>query len=159
MSFDPKTILNVALYWLEWFYGYSLFLLFVFWLYHSCIHSLVMYKLLTISWEIRVFLITLGLQPYIHKEFDSSCFLNEIIYKVLFSFLTTFLSESNIVDHISAKHKLAWCCLHCCVIGASDSPSSWLDEVSNDLSISLTIWNFVCSLNDCICLWFDGCEL
>jgi hypothetical protein len=29
-------------------------------------------------------------------------------------------SEDNIVDDISAKHKLAWCCLQCCVISASD---------------------------------------
>jgi hypothetical protein len=34
--------------------------------------------------------------------------------------ITTF-SEGNIVDHISAKHKLAWCCLQCYVIGASKS--------------------------------------
>jgi hypothetical protein len=25
------------------------------------------------------------------------------------------------VDHISAKHKLTWCCLQCCMIGASNS--------------------------------------
>jgi hypothetical protein len=29
-------------------------------------------------------------------------------------------SEGNIVDHISAKHKLTWCCLKCCVIGATN---------------------------------------
>jgi hypothetical protein len=34
-------------------------------------HYMVMYKMLTISGEFRVFLITLGVQPYIHEEFDS----------------------------------------------------------------------------------------
>jgi hypothetical protein len=34
---------------------------------------------LTISGEFQVFLITLGLQPYIHKEFDS-CFIFDWIH-------------------------------------------------------------------------------
>jgi hypothetical protein len=90
MSFAPKSILNWAFDWMEWFYRFSLFLIqflfcrFRFWLYHSCIHSLqdmVLYKVLIISGESRVFLITLGLQPYIHKEFNfRSCFLFDWTY-------------------------------------------------------------------------------
>jgi hypothetical protein len=50
-------------------------------------------------------------------------FLIGLIYNVLFSFLYSIpvCSEGNIVDHISAKHKLTWCCLQCCMIGASNS--------------------------------------
>jgi hypothetical protein len=43
------------------------------WHTHSCIHLLqgvVLYKMLTIFGEFRVFLITLGLKFYNHKEFD-----------------------------------------------------------------------------------------
>jgi hypothetical protein len=73
---------------------------------------MVLHKVLTISGESRVFLITLGLQPYFHKEFDS-CFFIGLIYNVVFSFfyLIPICSEGNIVDHISAKH----------MIGASNS--------------------------------------
>jgi hypothetical protein len=61
-----------------------------------------------------------------------------LIDNVLFSFLYLIpvCSEGNIVDHISAKHKLTWCCLQCCMIGASNN------IVTNDLSMSLT---FLCT--------------
>jgi hypothetical protein len=36
-------------------------------------------------------------------------------------YLIPVCSEGNIVDHISAKHKLTWCCLPRCMIGASNS--------------------------------------
>jgi hypothetical protein len=46
-----------------------------------------------------------------------------LIYNDLFSFfyLIPIFSEGNIVNHISAKHKLAWCCLQYCAIVASNS--------------------------------------
>jgi hypothetical protein len=54
---------------------------------HFCTLSLlgiVPYKLLTISGELRVFLIVLGLQPYIHKVCDSYflyyCFFNQVLF-------------------------------------------------------------------------------
>jgi hypothetical protein len=91
--------------------------------------------MLTISGEIRVFLIILGLQPHIHNDYDSlslhllimSCFsLNEII-----------------VGHISAKHKLAWCCLQCCVICASNSiVTMQLIEGSNQMDYLLVLLDF-----------------
>jgi hypothetical protein len=48
-------------------------------------------------------------------------FLIGLIDNILFSFLYLIpvCSEGNIVDHNSAKHKLTWCCLQCCMIGAS----------------------------------------
>jgi hypothetical protein len=78
--------------------------------------------MLTISGGFRVFQITLGLQPYIHREFNSCFLLIGLVDNVLFSLLDSIpiFSEGNIVNHISAKDKLAWCCLQCCVIGASN---------------------------------------
>jgi hypothetical protein len=75
-------------------------------------------QVLSISGEFRVFLITLGLQTYIHKELTLVLFLIGLIYNVLFYFLylIPIFSEGNIVYHISAKHKFIWCCLQCCVI-------------------------------------------
>jgi hypothetical protein len=156
---------------------------FGFWLYHSCIHSLqdmVLYKLLTISGESRVFLITLDLQPYIHKEFDS-CFVHDWTYlqfPVFFLHSIPFCSEGNIMDHISAIHNLTWCCscLQCCMIGASNSlVNIQLIEESNQMDYLVALldfhdffrikWyehvieNFLYSLNDCICLWMVCCDL
>jgi hypothetical protein len=117
-----KIILNWAFDWMEWFYGYSLFLYnsfltFGFWLYHSCIHSLqimVLYKALTTSGESRVFLITLGIQPCVHKQLDS-CFLFDwthlwcpIFYFVFdLSLIWIFLYslQVSIVDNISVFFK------------------------------------------------------
>jgi hypothetical protein len=88
---------------------------------------MVLYEVLTISGESRVFLITLGLQPDIHKGRNLTIvlvfFLIGLIDNVLFSFFYSIpvCSEGNIVDHISAKHKLTWCCLQCCMIGSSNS--------------------------------------
>jgi hypothetical protein len=57
------------------------------------------------------------------KNLTLAFFLIGLIANFLFSFLSliSLCSEGNIVDHISAKDKLTWCCLHCCVIGASNS--------------------------------------
>jgi hypothetical protein len=46
-----------------------------------------------------------------------------VIDNILFSFLYLIMigSEGNIVDHISSKHKLTWCCLQCYMKGASNS--------------------------------------
>jgi hypothetical protein len=85
MCHSPPRLYLIGL-WIEWSdstdihsFWYNAILALWFWLYHSCMHSLqdmVLYEMLTISGEFRVFLITLGLQPYIHKEFDSCfCFL------------------------------------------------------------------------------------
>jgi hypothetical protein len=75
--------------------------------------------------EFRVFLITLDPQPYIHRNptLILVFILIGIIDNVLFLILhfVPVYSEGNIVNHIPAKHKLAWCCLQCCVIGASNS--------------------------------------
>jgi hypothetical protein len=55
------------------------------------------------------------LKPSIHKEFGfCSCFLfdwnySDVLFYLLYSIPV--FSEGNIVDHISAKYKLAWCCL------------------------------------------------
>jgi hypothetical protein len=52
-------------------------------------------------------------------------------------------SEGNIVDHISAKHKLTWCCLQCCMIGASDSMVTMqLIEGNNQMDYFLVILYF-----------------
>jgi hypothetical protein len=68
-------------------------------------------------------------------------FLIGLIYDILFSFLYLIpvCSEGNIVDHISAKHKLTWCCLQCCMVGASNSKVTMqliegINEQSNGLS-------------------------
>jgi hypothetical protein len=80
-------------------------------------------NMLTISGEFLVFLIT----PFFNLIFIMNSilvfFLIGLIYDVLFSCLYSIpvCSEGNIVDHIFAKHNLAWCCLRCCVIGASNS--------------------------------------
>jgi hypothetical protein len=108
---------------------------------------MVLYEVLTISGESRVFLKTLGLQPYFHKEFDScSCFLLiRMIDNALFSFLysITVCSEGNIVNHISAKHKLTWCCLQCCMIGALNSlVTMQLIEGSNQMDYLLIVLDF-----------------
>jgi hypothetical protein len=49
-------------------------------------------------------------------------------------------SKCQIVDHTSAKHQLAWCCLQCCVIGASNSLVTMkLIEGSNRLEYLLVL--------------------
>jgi hypothetical protein len=72
-------------------------------------------------------------------------FLNGLIYDVLFSFLylTPICSEGNIVDHISAKHKLTQCCLQRCMIGASNSLITMqLIEGTNQMDYILVLLNF-----------------
>jgi hypothetical protein len=108
---------------------------------------MVLYEVSTISGESRVFLITLGLQPYIHKRFNSCSFffLIGLIDNVLFSFLYSIpvFSEGNIVDHIFAKHKLTWCCLQRCMIGASNSLITMkLIEGSNQIDYILVLLDF-----------------
>jgi hypothetical protein len=86
------------------------------------------------------------------------------------------------VDHISAKHKLIWCCLQCCMKVASNSlvsmqlieGSNQMDYLvvllyfhdffsffkSNNLSVSLptlctrSMIAFACGLMVVICSWF-----
>jgi hypothetical protein len=60
-----------------------------------------------------------------NSTFDFVFFLIGLIDNLLSLFLFLYLipvcSEGNIVNHISAKHKLAWFCQHCCVIGGSNN--------------------------------------
>jgi hypothetical protein len=68
-----------------------------------------------------VFLITPCLQPYKHiMNLTLVFFLIGFIDNLLFLFLNLkpVSSEGKNVNHIFAKHKLAWCCLQCCMIGA-----------------------------------------
>jgi hypothetical protein len=48
------------------------------------------------------------------------------------------------VNHISTKQKLAWCCLQCCMIGASNSlVTMQLIEGSNQMDYLLVLdWFF-----------------
>jgi hypothetical protein len=72
-------------------------------------------------------------------------FLIGLIDNVLFSFLYLIpvCSEGNIVDHISAKHKLTWCCLQCCMIIASNSMLTMqLIEGSNQMDYLLILLDF-----------------
>jgi hypothetical protein len=72
-------------------------------------------------------------------------FLVGLIYNVLFSFVyfIPIFSEGNIVDHISAKYKLVWCCLQCCVIGASNSMVTIkLIEGSNQMDYLFDLLDF-----------------
>jgi hypothetical protein len=47
------------------------------------------------------------------------------------------------VNHISTKHKLTWCCLQCCMIGASNSIGTiQLIEGSNQMDHLLVIIDF-----------------
>jgi hypothetical protein len=71
-------------------------------------------------------------------------FLIGIIDNVLFYFLYSILvcSKGNIVDHISAKHKVAVirCCLQCCMIGTSNSlVTMQLIEGTNQMDYLLII--------------------
>jgi hypothetical protein len=82
--------------------------------YTPALLDMVLYEVLRASEVFRVSLVKLGLQPYIHKEFDS-CFL---LYFGLFDYVLFSFSNSvpiclkyNIVNHISAKHQLTRCCL------------------------------------------------
>jgi hypothetical protein len=72
-------------------------------------------------------------------------FLIGLISNVLFSFLylIPIFSEGNTVDHISAKHKLAYCCLQCCMIGASNSlVTMHLIEGSNQMNYIFLLLDF-----------------
>jgi hypothetical protein len=52
-------------------------------------------------------------------------------------------SEGYIVDDISAKHKLTWCCLQCCVISASISLTTMqLTEGNNQMDYFLILVDF-----------------
>jgi hypothetical protein len=94
-----------------------------------------------------MFLLILGLQPYIHKGFDSCFFLFLIglVDDIMFSFLDSFpvYSEHNIVDHISAKHILTRYCLQCFVIRASKFfVTMQLIEGSNQMDYLLILLDF-----------------
>jgi hypothetical protein len=107
--------------------------------------DMVLYEVLTISGESRVFLITLGLQPYIHKEFNSCFLMIVVIHNVLLSCFHSIpvFSEGNIVDHISAKHKLTWCFLQCCMISASNGlVTIQLIEEINQMDYLLVLLDF-----------------
>jgi hypothetical protein len=72
-------------------------------------------------------------------------FLIGLIDNVLFSFLYLIpvCSEGNIVDHISAKHKLTWCCLQCFMIDASNSIVTMkLIEGSNQMDNLFVLLDF-----------------
>jgi hypothetical protein len=57
--------------------------------------------------------------------------------------LIVVFSEGNIVDHISAKHKLTWSCLQYCMDGASNSlVTMQLIEGSNQMDYLLVILDF-----------------
>jgi hypothetical protein len=52
-------------------------------------------------------------------------------------------SEGNILVHIFAKHKLIWCCLQCCMIGASNRlVVMQLIEESNQMDYLLVLLDF-----------------
>jgi hypothetical protein len=75
-------------------------------------------------------------------------FLMGLVDRTLFSFffLISILSEGNIVDHISFKHKLTLCSLQCCVKDASNSMVTiQLIEGSNQMDYLLVLLDF----NDC----------
>jgi hypothetical protein len=81
---------------------------------------------------------------WIQLLFLSSFWLDLLIMS-LFSFLYSIsvCSEDNIVDHISAKHKLTWCCLQCCMIGASNRlVTMQLIEGSNQMDYLLVLLDF-----------------
>jgi hypothetical protein len=71
--------------------------------------------------------------------------------------------DNNIVDHLSAKYKMAWCCLQCFVIGAYNSIVTmqliegrilFSFHNSNNLNISL-ITLFTCvGWFTVTCSWF-----
>jgi hypothetical protein len=47
------------------------------------------------------------------------------------------------VNHFSAKHKLTWCCLQCCVISASNSlVTMQLIEGSNQMDYLIILLDF-----------------
>jgi hypothetical protein len=54
------------------------------------------------------------------------------------------------VDHISAKHKLAWCSLQCCMISASNRMVTMqLIEGSNQMDYILVLLDFDDMIVDC----------
>jgi hypothetical protein len=56
-------------------------------------------------------------------------FIDNVVFSCLDSI--SFCSEDKIVNHIFAQHKLAKCCLQCCMIGASNILlTMWLVEGS-----------------------------
>jgi hypothetical protein len=154
------------------------FWLFVLWFYHPCINllkNMALYKVLTIPGEFWMLVSNL----IFIRNSTLVFFLIVIIDNVLSCFFYSILvcSEGNIVDHISSKHKLTWCCLQSCMIGASNSlVTMQLIEGSNQMKIiffvlldfhdfSLIKWwenavdNFVYSLNYCIFFCKVDCDL
>jgi hypothetical protein len=98
---------------------------------------MVLYKVLTISGVVSTFIFISNLTLVL--------FLIGLIDNVLFSFfyLIPDCSEGNIVDQISAKHKLTRCCLQCCMIGAFNSLESMqLIEGSNQMDYLLVLLDF-----------------
>jgi hypothetical protein len=72
-----------------------------------------------------------------------------LIYDFMISFLNLIpiFSEVNIVNHISAKHKLTWCFMQCCMMGASNALESMqLIEGSNQMDNLLVLLDF----HDCL---------
>jgi hypothetical protein len=59
-----------------------------------------------------------------------------------FLYLILAFSETKIVDHISANHKMAWCCLQFSVICTSDSPCRLIKDVIKWL-IFFFFWTFM----------------
>ena len=68
--------------------------------------DMVPYEVLRVSTEFRVFPMTLGLQPCIHKEFDFVVFYIGLIDYALLSFWHSIpiCLKCNIMNHISDKH-------------------------------------------------------
>jgi hypothetical protein len=100
---------------------------------------MVLYKMLTISGVVSTFIFIRNLSLVL------VFFLIGLIDNVLFSFLYLIpvCFEGNIVDQISAKHKLTWCCLQCCMIGAFNSLESMqLIEESNQMDYLLFLLDF-----------------
>jgi hypothetical protein len=70
-------------------------------------------------------------------------FLIGIIDPILFLYSISVCPEGNIVDNIPAKHKLAWCCLQCCVIDASHCMATiQFIEGSNQMHYFLVLLEF-----------------
>jgi hypothetical protein len=60
-----------------------------------------------------------------------------------FLYLIPVCFEGNLVDHISGKYKLTWCCLQCCMIGASNSlVTMHLIEGRNQVEYFLLLLDF-----------------
>jgi hypothetical protein len=84
-------------------------------------------------------------------------FINDFL--ILWLYLIPIWSLWNIVNHISAKYKLVWCCLQYCVIGAHNSlVTIKLIEGSNQMDYLPVILDF----HDCFpsqMIWAYCCPL